>query len=108
MASNAGFLMLPLLQEVASGKKFGLVASNYTSSFKGLLEIKLDNDEEGLLDMLPPSEVDIKPPTDTTNLRLNTTHLITLSPNRSVSPIDMSICSPDAAAIASSVAAGKR
>lgn len=37
---------LPQLAKVASGEMFGLVASEYSSSFKGLLEIKEEISEE--------------------------------------------------------------
>jgi hypothetical protein len=37
---------LPELQDVRSGEEFGLVASSYTTSFKGLLEIKEEYKEE--------------------------------------------------------------
>ena len=37
---------LPGLQDVQSGEQFGLIASNYTSSFKGLLEIKEECKED--------------------------------------------------------------
>lgn len=52
-------IALPELQVVDSGERFGLVVSEFTSSFKGLLEIKEeDTPEDEVLDQLAENEVD--------------------------------------------------
>lgn len=46
-AKNAPRLVrLPELQVVSSGEKFGLVSSDYTNTFKGLIEVKLEVEED--------------------------------------------------------------
>lgn len=60
---------LPELQDVRSGEEFGLVASSYTTSFKGLLEIKeeyREEDEFGLSSFKESSPMD--------GLDINPTH----------------------------------
>jgi hypothetical protein len=60
---------LPELQDVRSGEEFGLVASSYTTSFKGLLEIKeeyREEDEFGLSSFKESSPMD--------GLNINPTH----------------------------------
>lgn len=43
-------VQLPGLQVVSSGEMFGLVSSEYTNTFKGLIEVKMEAEDEDLLD----------------------------------------------------------
>jgi hypothetical protein len=111
---SISYAALPVLKEVGSGEEFGLVNSAFTSSFNGLLEIKQEGDEaEGnlLVDMLPiEPEFDTKAPANILDL---SAAAFTISPDRSISPMDApaSITCTAAATASntmSSVSAGKR
>lgn len=50
------FALLPILRKVDSGEKFGLVQSDYTTSFKGLIEMKEEVKDEDLTNLSSVSE----------------------------------------------------
>jgi hypothetical protein len=111
--TSVKYAALPVLKEVRSGEEFGLVKSDFTSSFNGLLEIKQEGDEaeENLLaDMLPPIELESDTKASANVLDLDAAPL-TISPDRSISPIDAPPSTTAAATASnatSSVSAGKR
>jgi hypothetical protein len=57
--TNEQLIPLPKLKVVNSGENFGLVSSEYTTSFKGLLEVKEEVDEDHY-DLHSISDNDIK------------------------------------------------
>lgn len=76
---------LPLLANIESDELFGLVVSNYTVSFKGLLEIKAEEDDDNsLLDSIP-----LEGNTGGNNL-ISTNESINIDPQLLVSPHDAS------------------
>jgi hypothetical protein len=95
---------LPGLQDVRSGEQFGLIASNYTSSFKGLLEIKEEckEDEFDLASLDDSGATDLAQTLniDPQLLQLpSKNHSTTISPNPPLSPDITMYDTPESAGV---------
>lgn len=58
LAGAHSVLLLPFLPKVDSGEQFGLVESEYATSFKGLIEMKEEVKEEDAVDLSTLDEMD--------------------------------------------------
>lgn len=89
---------LPVLQEVKSEEQFGLVTSDYTVSFQGLLEIKQEDPLDDLLEHLDDTDTgDLTPNINPTLLDISanasSSRDIVLTPGPSSTGADLSLVS---------------